>query len=358
MRSAVLALALPAACFGQITLPAYQGLYVQPPTYTPPGTWAHRLTLTAAAVGSTLADFPAYVDISDAMLRTTANGGVAYDLVFGADSDCTSRLSWELEPYDGSNGRIRAHVRLTLGTSPTTFYACYGKTGINTFQSTPGAVWDGATKGRWGLGNGTTLNATDSTVYSNHGTLGGVFPTPTAGQIDGAFSFAYGAAGWIDVGTGSSLNITGTSITISAWVQSARNNQSVFCGFQNGGAYPGYEFGIGIISSGPKLNFWDSTGWRSGTVDVPDTGWHHIAVSVVETAGTFYVDGVAAGTFTSGSIGSFGGPRYIGSDNSLSRHFEGGLDSVRVSSVGRSPDWIAAEVASGLGTLVTKGALL
>ncbi len=372
MRALILAAVLCPPGWGQVMLPAYAGVQVQVTTVTVGGGgalngFAHRLTLTAAAQPSTLAGFPIWVgNVQDDALKTAANGGSVlnangYDVIFTSNQDCTpsSGMYWSFDgPFDGTVGKIPAHVRIDLGTAPATFYACFGKPGISTFQSSASAVWDSHFKGRWAMGDGTTPNAADSTANGNNGTLmGTVPPAAAAGKIVGALSFSNG---YVNVGSNASLNITG-DLTITTWVNTTwGGNQMIVGGYQTGGGYPGYGFGVGLPLNNGRVGFWNGSAWtQSSTLAVSTNVWH--CVAAVLSAGTlrFYVDG--AGPDVVNGIASppaYVGVRALGASSDGSNKFQGRIDEVRISDTARSADWIAAEYRSGAGTLVTKGALL
>src|SRR5205823_6802560 len=62
-------------------------------------------------------NFTVLVNVTDAALKTVANGGhVAnangYDIGFYADSVGTTKLKWEVEKYDGTTGNLIAWVKI------------------------------------------------------------------------------------------------------------------------------------------------------------------------------------------------------------------------------------------------------
>jgi Concanavalin A-like lectin/glucanases superfamily len=370
-------LLLPAALlcplgWGQMMLPAYQGVQAQTTTVPAGGGalngFAHRLTLTAAAQPSALAGFPVWVgNVQDNALKSAANGGSVqnpngYDIIFTLNQDCTpsSGTYWSLDgTFDGTSGKVPAHVRLDLGTSAATFYVCFGKAAINTFQSTASAVWDSYTKGRWAMGNGTTADASDSTANGNNGTLmGAVLPTAAAGQIVGALSFSNG---YVNVGAGASLNITG-ALTLTTWINTTwGGNQTIIGGYQGSGPYPGYGFGVALPLNNGRLGFWNGVAWTQSSTNysVTTNVWHHVAAVLSGGVLSFYVDGRGPDNVAGiAPAPSYIGIRTLGASSDGSNKFQGRIDEVRISDTARSSDWIAAEYRSGAGTLVTKGGLL
>ncbi|MFC1548360.1 S8 family serine peptidase [Candidatus Omnitrophota bacterium] len=109
---------------------------------------------------------------------------------------------------------------------------------------------------------------------------------------------------YVDCGHDASLNITG-AITLEAWINTTNNTSGgvrdfLFCKFDQGGNKDGYA--LAIVNN--KLLFY-SRGGGSGnwvvsgsTGTVNDGEWHHVAVTYSSQAGTYYIDGMTSGTFT------------------------------------------------------------
>src|SRR5206468_9845528 len=88
------------------------------PTATPSNASCKRsLTIDHTKVPSTQSNFTVLVSVTDAALKTVANGGhVAnangYDIGFYADFVGTIKLKWEVEKYDGTTGNLIAWVKI------------------------------------------------------------------------------------------------------------------------------------------------------------------------------------------------------------------------------------------------------
>src|SRR5262249_52139892 len=105
----------------------------------------------------------------------------------------------------------------------------------------------------------------------------------------------------------------------------------------------------------PWYGLWidDSAHWVAGgpvnITGIPaSTGWSHVAVVQDGTAGARQLDvngGAVASDVAQAATGT--GQLWIGGSASVSEYFEGTIDEVRISNAARSPDWIAAEYASG-----------
>lgn len=88
-------------------------------------------------------DFPAYIDITDNALKLIANGGSVtsasgFDIAFFTDAAGTVMADFDRLTYDGTNGRVRAFVKIpSLSTSlATTMYLFIGNSLITTEQGT------------------------------------------------------------------------------------------------------------------------------------------------------------------------------------------------------------------------------
>jgi len=283
-------------------------------------------------------------------LRVTGSGGYVtsssgYDIVFST-TVCSSPtlMSWEMPSYTGSSGAMEAWVLVPSLTAAGSFYMCAGNPAIATFQGgATGAAWNGNYQGIWHLPNGSTLSASDSTSNGNNGTISGV--SAAAGQIDGGASF--GGSGYINVGAGSSLNITG-HITIAAWVNttSGGNNSNIFGAYQGGSPYTGYGFAIGASNGDGKVQYWSSAagGWVESTGTVNNGNWHFIAVSFDGTYANFYIDGSASGSPAADAPESNAITRTIGAGAGGGfNNWYGTLDEIEVLNTSLSASWIATE---------------
>ena len=151
----------------------------------------------------------------------------------------------------------------------------------------------------------------------------------------------------VDCGTNASLNITGTTITLEAWIYpTGAFKPNVWEGCvinKNGAGDNGYMIRVG--NSG-QVNFNIGTGsWNeinSATGVVTSNNWHHIAGTYDGTTMRLYVDGVQVATGAlSANIGSASNSLYLGEDPQWSgRVFRGRIEEVKIWNTTRS----AAEV--------------
>lgn len=191
-------------------------------------------------------------------------------------------------------------------------------------------------------------NAKDSTPYSNHGTVNGAnLTSDRKGQLNKTYNFSSG--NYIDVGNGSSLQIGLSDFTISAWIKT----NSAGGGY---GRIVDKNFASGYIMAisstyGNSGNLCMSIGGlytqgRSGSRDLRDSVWHHVAV-VFNRASTaiYYVDGNVDGTTTDisskSSTNLSNATNFkIGNGTTGDSPFVGLIDDVRIYNRALSPDEI------------------
>jgi hypothetical protein len=327
-----------------------------PGWYNP--SWTNRKAITIdhtkVSGASSLTNFPMLFSVTDANLKTLANGGSVgkvdgTDILF-TDSSGTLKINHELESYNPATGQMIAWVQVP-SLSPaadTMLYIYYGNAAAADQQNKTG-VWDSNYAGVWHLPNGTVLSANDSTSNANNGANHGATATP--GEIGGAASLS--GASYVDAGNGASLGIT-SSITISGWVNFASASTSWealiakgdssyrihLCGSTSycaqGGTPNAFTFGL----TGP-----------SGTADlgsniVPALGAYYYVVGTYDGATQkIYINGsLNQSQSRSGSISANSYDLALGNNLEQSgRSLNGILDEVRISNSARSPDWILTE---------------
>jgi len=218
-----------------------------------------------------------------------------------------------------------------------------------TDQSDPLNTWDSNFKAVYHLGNGTTLNATDSTG-GNNGTLINS-PTAIAGKINAAAHFVSTSNQFISLANPGDFPVT-TAWTMEGWFKpSTDGNVALFWGQTS--------------NNGPHMILPGNNTWRVGFwggADVNGTGvdtsvFHHIVGSFDGSNLRLYKDGsllagpVAASPNTSSSPGST-----IASVTGVFC-WNGDIDEVRISSTNRSANWVTAEYnnQNSPGTFISMG---
>jgi hypothetical protein len=317
-------------------------------------------------------NFPMLVSVTDANLKTTANGGrvASYDagnndprdIIFRALDSTTCNgtapctLDHEIEKYTASTGELVAWVRVPSINNVTAIYMYYGNSCITSTTQNPNGVWDTYYKGVWHLkesGSGTAGEFKDSTSVNNGQGGGGTaayVPTLSAtGEINGAQSFD--GNDYISVPNNASLNVT-SELTMEAWVylSNSSNDQKIVGKTNNVVCNSGYILGVKNGNLSPEI--WNSSGnhyaFNAGTIS--NSTWTHLAVTWT-TGGNMvgYINGStpSGGSISAGSteIGTYTNPLYVGVApyNHNQYYVTGTIDEVRISNKARSAGWIATE---------------
>lgn len=311
--------------------------------------------------------FPVLVSISHTTFKTVANGGhiqhtvtqsggnavtMPADLIFTSDSAGTTKLPWEVESYDATNGILVAWVKVATvsHTTDTTFYVFYDDAGVTTQQNTgsysPANVWDASFGGVWHLVS--TTSSVDSTSNGNTFSIPGTVSAVT-GKINGGAGLS-GSGSWEQAAAVSSLD--GTAITMSGWVKFTALTTDYACPIQSGTRAMLFVRTTGHISvftnaSGGGVNY-DGTGTAAA---MTAGNWYHVAFTYDSTNGVRgYVNGVLDNSVAAnGTLNAIGGNvTSMGHDSfSSGRDVAGVMDEVRMSSSARSSSWIAAEANNG-----------
>jgi len=333
--------------------------------------WNYRQTVTineSMVTGtSNLSNFAVLVSVTNPGLKTTANGGNVGqadggDFVF-TSSDGTTKLDHQIESYDATTGTLLAWVEVpTLSHNVnTSLYLYYGNAAAADQWNAAG-TWETNYKGVWHLGS----DYLDSTATNNDGTNSGStnFATAKIGSgdnFDGISDY---------VSTTSSEAKTADDFTISLWFNADATDfahhliwQGETGGNGFGNPFPGQQemhISLGNVLAGPVSDvltfFLGDTNEVTGNLNITTaftdvTGWHHVSVVVsgmnTTPSATMYLDGVDVGSDT-GTLGltsrtAWDSPLRFGGPSAVQRHYDGGLDEIRLATTTRSADWIATE---------------
>jgi hypothetical protein len=324
---------------------------------------------------SDLTNYPLTVVLTDADLKTVANGGLVnnnngYDIGFGPDcSGAGAMLNWEMESYTATTGAIVAHVlRPTLSHTIDDTVGMYYGGSFSSFQSTATAVWDANFKGVWHF-SGSSLSVVDSTGLNSPANNGA---TSATGKIDGAATT--GTSAWVDSGSSSVTSFDKTStFTISLWAKntSFSAEQTLVAKMTSGGTYQGYSFDFGLGTS-RYINLYLINNYGGNNyinvntpTQITDGLWHHYVVtysgSSTAAGVKIYVDGsnqtltVSKDALSATTVNSVN--TSLASRASGNAPFIGLEDEVRISNIVRSSDWILTEYRnqSAPGTYISVG---
>ncbi|MEL6924169.1 MAG: DUF2341 domain-containing protein, partial [Bacteroidota bacterium] len=320
--------------------------------------YEREITINSGRVAGTsdLSNFPMRFSFTDNDLRSTANGGKVesangYDISFFDASDAL--LDHQIESYDPVNGTIEAWVRIpTLDyNNNTVLFLRYGNSGVATDPSTTG-VWDANYAAVWHLG----ANEDDATSNNNDGTNNG--SSNATGFIGDGQEFNEPDEEWISVPNSTSLNLTGSEVTLEAWVYCDPDENPDDSPFiMKGGGNPAYMLGINGGSGAAndintRIRNSGNTNFREDQYDITANTWMRIVMTYDANLGSnprvrLYVDGQEVGDDNANGTldDSSGDPLRIGK-RSNDRWFDGILDELRVSNVARSADWLETDYNS------------
>ena len=307
------------------------------------------ITIDSTKVIENLTNYPLLVSITDGDLQANARSD-GWDIWF-ADSDTVTKLDHEIESYDSATGTLVAWVRIPnlSSSADKVIYLNYGNP-ASPDQSNPPGVWDSTFAGVWHLNedpSGTAPQSVDSTSNDNHGSSNNMTSADlVTGKMTGALDFD-GTDDWVQVPHSSSVNLTGTGMTLSGWVSS--NGQTADVGILLKST-SSYQIHLGI-ESGETGNFRVNT--PSGpytrldtTSTVPTNGtWTYLSGTYDGATARIYFNASEQATDArTGNIDATTEPvvigrRAIGDD----RFLNGAIDEVRMSNVARSAGWIQTE---------------
>jgi hypothetical protein len=323
--------------------------------------WLYRKQITidhnkvSGVASSTQSNFPIVFSTTDNDLKFTGSGGkvassTGADILF-TSSDGTTLLNYEIEKYASTTGETIAWVKIPILSSVTDniIYVYFGN--VSAPAETSGNItgtWDSNFKAVYHLPNGTTLNSNDSTTNANNGTSVGA-PVAVTGKIDGGIMT--GSGNYLTTGHNGFPSGAG-SFTIGSWVKySAYPSNGIYYfigGF--GGQGTGNDVGISVLGSG-GVGIADLAGWgfdviNSSTVSL--NTWHQIVGTYNGTTLSLYMDGIfltSANRTMTIDLTDVAHPPTIGTFSGYpsGNEFLGTIDEYRVSTIDRSPDWIATE---------------
>ena len=363
---------------------------------TAPQSWGARFRLetNASVIPADLTDFPAFLDFTDAKLKTQANGGEVtnsngYDIRMYNDAAGISPLDYELVSYDGTTGRVRLWVKIPSlsGSATTNVFLLAGNAGFSTDGSDSALTFSAmdGTSGNsmiWHLDENATGSIPYTDALGNHDatkpnvSFWNTWQTPNvAAQVAQGFSSVFHGGGISAVGS-SSNDIFGPN-----YLFTDVDTSSVSLWFKGNGIISGVEgllAGWFATATGRRFSFVvEPTGhtieWQwydqslvkqtiSTGIDLDtDTAWHHLYATWDRSAGangtmTVYVDGAQVGQdTTSGVTDAAGEPniaahcctRYDGNNG-----YKGTFDEARIMDVAPTASWISTEYTNQLDATV------
>src|SRR3989344_4461946 len=190
--------------------------------------------------------------------------------------------------------------------------------------------------GHWKFDEISGTTAADSSGNNNTGTLTNG-PTWATGKINNALSFD-GTDDYINLGN---MNVSGSGITIAAWVKADTFSSSIdtrFISKANSTNEQSHYWMLGQTNSGgDKLRFRLKAGGSTQTLiassgDLPINTWFHAIATYDGSTMRLYKDGIEVGSVAkSGTIDIDATvPANIGRNPDGSNHTDGAMDDVRI----------------------------
>lgn len=295
-------------------------------------------------VPSDQSNFPVYVPINDARFKSVGNGGHVqsangYDLRPYNDTGPTTALTYELVTYNATTGvgEMYAKQNITAAVdAPINLF--YGDASLTTDGSST-STWDTNFKSVWHMKDGTTLSMSESTSSANTLTNNGTVAAST-GQIGGAMR-SNGSSSYLSGGVAGLTH--NAASTIEMWVKEVSGS----------GALKGF---LGLENSSNKIALGYFDGTRNGFLIVNAFGSSKPSATVTITSLNYlvivndgsnrpslYVNGAQVDTNDGAALSGWVGTGiHLGRGVSSSFYAAADIDEPRLSSTGRSANWITA----------------
>lgn len=265
----------------------------------------------------------------------TTNG---YDIRFTSDDEVTL-LKYEREYFNVTTGTATGHYWVKcapLAASTTDIYIYYNDGDGSVDGEDAANTWDADYMAVYHMKDITTSTIDDSTTVNDGTKKGANEPNEVSGKIYNGQDFD-GSDDYIVVGDDNSLDIT-SGATLEFWSnctntsldkQRMISKQNVYFVYEQDHDTQVYLAGL-------------TTESLPGSV-VVDDGEHHIAVTYDGSDIYIYVDGSQDTTVAStGSIDTSANDLYLGAreDSPANDWYDGILDELRISDIGRSVAWV------------------
>jgi len=344
--------------------------------------WDQRIKLTVdkTKIDATLSHFPVAVVLSPTHgncvfdeLTTDAN---RFKIAF-TKSDGTTEMYAEIEKWEDANERAIIHVSISgwsiASGADTNFYMYYdidhadNTTYIGDIDSTPGhSVWDSNFKFVCHMVDATTSSVKDSTSNGHDGTKKGANePIEYTGILGRGQDFD-GADDDISLwqyGGGDGAHTIEAAFKAEGWGQSSYGR--IVSAVGSDAAHSSHDLYVNGNAGHEQLSgtFYGALGGAGGLASAVSSislgSWYHGAVVMHATdSHELFVDGTSVDTSVTdtGNLNACDSTTKIGNRPDNIREFEGVLDEIRISNIGRSAAWIKATYNSLWDTLLTYGA--
>ena len=316
--------------------------------------WHYRkqITIDHTQVTDDLDNFPVLISTTDAdLMKAQDDGG---DILFMNGAGVAVKQRHEIETFDISSGKLVAWVNITdlSSNEDTVFYMYYGNPDcIN--QEYPEKTWDSHYKAVWHMNDETPITIADSTSYGISGTKKAVnMPIESDGNIGKGQRFERTETLWqyITMGDVITLCFSG-DFTISAWIYPFTTQDMKVAGKHQeiSGNYKGYSLNWNINLPTKMSLRVDGGGFHYQYIYAneakPPNSWYYM--TGIKQSGTnyLYINNIQQSATGTQTLLNSNYPFCIGAwrTEAASANFNGIIDEVRVSDIGRSSAWIETE---------------
>jgi hypothetical protein len=333
----------------------------------PPGWWDANwtgrklLTIESDLINKSLYNFTISYNTSDVYFIVFSQDD-GDDIVFVDYSDNSTQLNHHIEHFDIDTGDLVAHflVPFISNTTDTKIWCYFGNDNATNSQNETGS-WDSHYMMVNHFNGSSYSTCLDSTSNNND---------PSAGtgtyQADGKLGYA------VDLETSNSEAITipdssslkpPNQITLEAWIKAesltSPTTGRILTKWTYGGVYPGYSLYRSYSQFGIQLNINNSLKSKSYSSTISTGVWHYVVMSYDNVSIKGYKDGAYVDALAaSGSITHTGAVLYVGR-YSGGEYFDGVIDEIRISDIGRNASWIETcyNTINGTSGFLTVGEL-
>lgn len=332
--------------------------------------WSYRkqITFDNSAQAENLTNIPILVKLTASNFDFAKAQSAGQDIRF-TDSDGTTLLSYEIEKWDNVNSIAYIWVKvpqIDASSSSDSIFMYYGNNSASDAQAAT-SVWSNGYAAVWHLkesANGTAGEYKDALgVINGQGGGGTVSRVPVAsssGQIDGAQTFTSANSSYISIGDAAGLDQTG-DMTVEAWTKpsSISATTQIVLEKGDGATAANRQYSFRLASSNQWAFFLYTGSTTNSATDnstAPSTSRFDFLTGVrTDNSIKMYTNGSNKATTTiSGTTNTSSNTLAIGRPGTANNtYYNGVIDEVRISSVARSANWIAATYKSESDTLNT-----
>jgi MSHA biogenesis protein MshQ len=304
------------------------------------------IRIDPTAINSTLTDFPVWIDLTDSDVAAHAQPD-ARDIHFMA-ADSATPLDYQIQSWQSP--RLQAWVRVpTLSASAATLIYIYYGDPATAVAANPAGVFQSGFAAVWHLDDAAPATAVADATGTHPGNPSLNTATSATAQLGRGLAF-----------TGSTDSISfqnpltgSTAHTVSVWVNQPTVNHTSPIVVMGSAMQDESRFFYAHHTSPAVAIGYYSDDWLS-SADIDGAGWtllhwvfegangkNHLYRNGVEISGSPMTISNVSTTGTTGMIGHAPEPTY---GNNM--RLEGSIDELRIATVARTADWIAAEYAN------------